>query len=433
MRRTMNERRFHRGLLGIGVALLMSVGTLNVEARGRSGVQVYAVDEEGNALPGIELAVKPVGETTGSVQTVKTDRRGRFSTRFLPSGQYIIDIANPDEHFVKEAKVEVNDAGGVLLKEYDITVHPVQGMTPIPVMGGQMTEMTLVVTNASYRNRLLSQVEAGAIKDEVNDLLRLYNEGNLEDALALGEQVMAEMTTDIPQVLHLVGMVHVRLNQFDQAEPLLRRAIEKAPDLPEYKASLGTMFLEMARQKHAREENAQAEFVEAEEWLSLAVSEMKPAPVQLLVNQSIALEGSGKSEAAIEVMERILSEDQSNMAVRFRMAALLRASGQPERALEILDKLPGGGDPRAAESLYNIGLTFFNDEDYPSAVAALTRAAEIDPDHAIIQRLLGRTYYAMGEPKKALPHLERFIQLDPDHPEAAMEKEMVDYLRKTTK
>jgi hypothetical protein len=73
---------------------------------------------------------------------------------------------------------------------------------------------------------------------------------------------------------------------------------------------------------------------------------------------------------ALQVMERISTTDPSNIAVRLRMAVCSQ-NGQADKALEVLNTLPGGGDPRAVDSLYNIALDFYNAEDYESSLAAL--------------------------------------------------------------
>ncbi|MBW3671976.1 MAG: tetratricopeptide repeat protein, partial [Acidobacteria bacterium] len=409
-----NESNFSTSLGSfVLVAGLVALFALPASARNLTAVQIEAVNEQGQPMPELELVLKPVGETTGTPRVAKADRRGSFKAR-IPAGEYVIDVKDTDKYFIKEAEVDIKDSSGLLLREYEVTVHPVQGMSPIPMKGAQITTMKLVVTGAAYRNRLLRDVEVGAVKSEFDQLQGLYQAGEYQQALELGNQIMESMTTQVPEVLFLVGMTHAQLDQFEQAESLLRQAVELAPDDAELKASLGTLLLQVANQKHAREENARPEFAEAEKWLGLAVSSMDPVPVQLLINQSIALEGAGQSEAAIEVMERVVAEDPDNLAVRFRMAALLRSSGQPERALEVLDSLPSITDPRAADTLYNLGLTFYTEGDFGSAVSALSRAEEADADHALVQRLLGRTYYAMGEPAKALPHLRRFLELDPD-------------------
>ncbi len=416
------------------VALSLVAVTFTASAQvGRSGLIGTAVDEAGQVAAEVEITLAPAGDTASRVQVLKTDKRGRFANRFLASGQYLLDVNDQNKYFIKSANVQVKDAGGVLLKEYDMVNHPKTGMTPIPIQGGQITELKLVIAGASLRQKLIRQIEGGAVSAEVSDMVSLLNEGKLEEALALGQEVMQKTTTEIPEIIHLVGLAYGRLGKYAEAEPLMRRAAELAPDQIDIKASLGTMLLESARRKEKAGEDAKSAFAEAEQWLGKAVNEMQPPATALLTNYSIALEGAGHQDQALEVMDRISKADPNNVAVRLRMAALLRKNGQAEKALQVLNSLPGGGDPRAVDSLYNVALDFYNAEDYESTLAALKRAEELKADHAMVQRLLGRVYYVAGDYVSTIRHLKRFLELEPNHPEASMDQELVAYLEKQVK
>lgn len=400
---------------------------------GRSGILGTAVDEQGKPVAGVEVTLGPAGETAGNMQIVKTDNRGRFGNRFLTSGAYLLDVKEKDKYFIKTANVQVKDAGGILLKQYDMTNHPKQGMAPIPVQGGQVTELKLVITDASVRQRLIRQIEGGAVSEEVSEMVRLLNAGQFQEALALGQGAMAKTSTEIPELIHLVGIANARLGNHAEAETALRRAAELAPDDKDVAASLGTLLLEVARRKERAEQDAKKEFEEAEKWLRVAITDAPNAGVALLTNHSIALEGAGRTAEALAAMEKLANADAKNVAVRLRMAALLRRSGEAERALEILNTLPGAGDPRAVDALYNVALDFYNAEDYESALAALKRAEELKADHAMVQRLLGRVYYLAGDYPATIRHLNRFLELDPKHAEADMDRELVKYLQQTMK
>lgn len=429
--RATGSQRLHRG--GLTAVLLVLLALPSYGQVGRSGLVGTAVDENGKPMAGLEIIFQPAGETAGRTQTIKTDGRGRFANRFLTTGQYVLDVKDGERFYIQSANVDVKDAGGVLLNQYEIINHPKTGLTPLPVRGGQITEVRLLITAAAVRDRLIRQIEGGAVSNEVSQMVTLLNAGQVEEAAALGQKLMDATTTEIPELIHLVGVTYARLHRNAEAEPLLRRAVELEPDQAEFTASLGTMLLEVARQKHRAEQDATKEYAEAEVWLGKAVAAMQPPPVALLTNHSIALEGAGRTDAALEIMDRIARQDPNNIVVRLRMAALLRKNGQAERALEVLNTLPGGGDPRAVDSLFNVALDFYNAEDYESSLAALLRAQELQADHAMVQRLLGRVYYVAADYPKAVAHLRRFLALQPDHPEAKMDRELVTYLEQTMK
>lgn len=410
-----------------------SLALTAVAQTGRSGLIGTAVDEAGKPVAGVEITLAPAGETAGRAQVVKTDGRGRFANRFLTTGEYHLDVKDKDKYFIKSANVQIKDVGGVLMHEYDIVNHPKTGMPSISVKGVQTTELKLVITSAAYRQGLIRQIEGGAVSGEVGEVVKLLNASQYDQALTLGQELMKKTTTEIPELMHLVGVANARLGKYAEAEPLLRRAAELAPDQIDITATLGTMLLEVARKKDRAGEDAKAAFAEAETWLAKAVAGTQPPGTALLTNYSIAVEGAGNTAKALELMEQISKADPSNVAVRLRMAALLRKNGQADRAMQVLNTLPGSGDPRAVDSLYNIALDFYNKEDYESSLAALKRAEEIKADHALVQRLLGRVYYIAGDHANAVKHLRRFLELDPNHAEANEDRELVKYLERSVK
>lgn len=400
---------------------------------GRSGIVGTAVDEADRPVADAEITLAPVAETAGRAQVLKTDKRGRFANRFLTSGQYVLDVKDQAKYFIKSANVQVKDAGGVQLTQYDMVNHPKTGMAPIPVQGGQITELKLVIADGELRQSLIRQIEGGAVSSEVSQLVALLNDGKTNEALALGQELMKKTSTELPEVMHLMGVTYSRIGKYAEAEPLLKRAAELEPDQVEVAASLGTMYLEMARAKARAKEDAKSAFTEAEKWLGKAVTGTQPPPTALLNNYTIALEGAGRTAEALQMMERVSQADPSNVAVRLRMAALLRKNGQADKALEVLNTLPGGSDPRAVDSLYNVALDYYNAEDYESAMSALKRAEELKADHALVQRLLGRVYYVAGDFGNAVRHLKKFLELDPKHAEADQDRELVAYLEKSLK
>jgi tetratricopeptide (TPR) repeat protein len=409
-----------RATLASALAVLVATP---VVAQGRSGLYGTAVDEQGKPVADLELVVRPEGE--GREQTIKADRRGRFSARFLASGSYVIDVQDTDRYFIKSAQVDVRDPSGMKLMEYEVAAHPDEGLGAFPIQGGNATTLDLVIAPAGYRDALCRDLAGGALRGELEELVRLFAADQIEEVVAVGTRLM-ETGSELSDLQHILGLAYARLGRWDESEPLLRRATELAPEQPDLKVSLGTMLLEKARAQEDRQEDARAAYAEAEDWLARAAAEMDPPPVPLLINHSIALEGLGREAEAVTVLERAAREDPDNVMVRFRLAALLRAAGQPERAMEVIAELPD--DPRAADSLYNVAVTYYNSQDYDSALVALKRAEEANPNHALAHRLLGRVYYLKEEYAKAIPHLRRFVELEPDHPEAEMERDLVRYL-----
>ena len=62
-------------------------------------------------------------------------------------------------------------------------------------------------------------------------------------------------------------------------------------------------------------------------------------------------------------------------------------------------------------------------------MAAYEKALELEPEMARAHYRLGLAYLSAGELERARNHLTRFIELQPEDPEAATAREMLGYLR----
>ena len=82
----------------------------------------------------------------------------------------------------------------------------------------------------------------------------------------------------------------------------------------------------------------------------------------------------------------------------------------------------------ARDDLYKQGVAVFNAGQIDDARALFDRVLELDPDHAHSHYMLGMCFVNTGDNAQALEHLEKFLELDPENPDAATAREMVNYL-----
>jgi tetratricopeptide (TPR) repeat protein len=93
------------------------------------------------------------------------------------------------------------------------------------------------------------------------------------------------------------------------------------------------------------------------------------------------------------------------------------AQGYFRRALEISPE-----DPAAAN---NVGEIFFSNQKIDDAVAYFELAIKIKSDWPKAYHRLGLVYLNKGDFPKALENLKKFLELDPQNPEAANVKAMI--------
>jgi tetratricopeptide (TPR) repeat protein len=125
----------------------------------------------------------------------------------------------------------------------------------------------------------------------------------------------------------------------------------------------------------------------------------------------------------------VLARDPNDLrALRLRHDAYGRLGdkAKEKEAFEALAK----ADPKAlASALLDSGIAKFNANDSAGAIADLTQVVEIAPESANAHYYLGLCYANTSKPAEAKTHLQRFIELAPDDPNAGAAREMLKYLK----
>ena len=137
------------------------------------------------------------------------------------------------------------------------------------------------------------------------------------------------------------------------------------------------------------------------------------------------------AEAAAAAETILKTEPRNEQAIRIRYNAALKL-GDRGMALESLEALVASGAvdrPTAVDGLSKLAFAAFDSDDIPHAKEALGKALELDPNHARSHYLLGLILMREGAKEEARSHLERFLELAPNDPDAATAKDALKYLK----
>ncbi|MGQ9638230.1 MAG: tetratricopeptide repeat protein [Thermodesulfobacteriota bacterium] len=180
------------------------------------------------------------------------------------------------------------------------------------------------------------------------------------------------------------GLQFYQDGKYEEALRALLRAIEKEPFEPIYRNSLGVLYTKMEKYDEA---------IDA----YIKVIEMQP--------------GSYTANKMLGQLYGIKREYD-------------KAKPFYKKAAEL--------SPDDPDAFFNLGACSMNLHDFSGAREAFSQAISIKPDFAAAYYQLGMILINQNEREDALKNLEKFLQLAPDDANAAVARQLIEYLKKSS-
>jgi tetratricopeptide (TPR) repeat protein len=152
--------------------------------------------------------------------------------------------------------------------------------------------------------------------------------------------------------------------------------------------------------------------------------------VALLGVATTGLKIDRNAEAAAAAETILVEDPQNEAALRILYNASLEL-GDEDMIIDSLVVLAAVEPATAREGLWLLALAVYDADDMDEAKKRFGKVLEVDPNHARAHYYLGLICVSDGANEEAMGHLERFIQLAPDDPDAATAGELVKYLSKS--
>lgn len=157
--------------------------------------------------------------------------------------------------------------------------------------------------------------------------------------------------------------------------------------------------------------------------------ESDPDLVPALAVLSALLLEEGEHDEAATLAERVLThEPEHERALTVRYEAY-RLMGDEERARKALGPLLEVAPDAVTKGWLEEGVARFERGDTEGARELFTRVLEADPEHAEAHYRLALCHLSAEQNEEARRHLQRFLELAPNHPEAGNAREMLEFLR----
>jgi tetratricopeptide (TPR) repeat protein len=137
--------------------------------------------------------------------------------------------------------------------------------------------------------------------------------------------------------------------------------------------------------------------------------------------------GEGNMEGAEQMADKALAIDEDFVGALKIKCSLAAAAGNLDEAEALLGKIPDD-EVMHPNTLINMGLANFNKGEMDKAKLYLDRTIRDYPDLGQPYYFRGLTYLNLADNEAAKADFERFIELEPDSPQAAEATEYISYL-----
>lgn len=406
------------------------------EAGKEGKVQGTVKDAAGNPLAGVRVQI--------SAQDVEYNRSDETNKK----GKFTITLLDATHSY----RLRLEKEG------YQTLDQPID-----PPLGGVLrTEWVLGVYDAAAAAEQLEEAE------EKNRATKLYNEGarayNAKDyELALDRfEAAVEEDDKLPAALAALARLHLEAKRFDKAAQSARRVTELQPDEPFGHSVLCSAYLGLED-----DEGAEAAMLELErigdkavgdQALAVRAAAVKASAAKCAYNRGAWAVKLQKIDAGISLFERAAELDPKLLAAHLTLARIHlqtkkheqavaqaemvvaaeadnaealnvlyrahKALGHTEQSDAAFSKLNAAAPSYLVAEFEKKGTDFFNNGQTAEAIASFEGVLKAEPENAQALYMLGLCY-ASSDEGKAKEFLGKFLELAPDHPEAASARAMI--------
>lgn len=414
-------------MIACGLVLILGV-TVSASA-GRKGRLVgRVVDPDDNPIPGV--TVTATSEQLPNFRVVETtDKKGVFKIDF--------DVINVVYRYqFQKVGYQSTEATQTWRKDgtarHDFTMQPGATRAVSGSPAASTSNQAILAFNAGvaafeakdYATAEAKIEEALGHDPELRQAWGVLSvieleQGHYQEAVEAAEQAMALGSTD--EVILRTRWEAYR-NLGDEAKTAeAREDAEKAGRLTEEAKRIHNEAVALA--KAGNYEGAFAKFQEAVEVdPNLQVALLGVATTGLKIDRNAEV---------IAATETILKEDpQNEQAIRMRYNASLKL-GDENLIIDALVSLAVVEPDMARDGLWLLALAAYDASDMARAKMRFNKVIEVDPNRPRAHYYLGLIYVSEEANAEAKSHLERFLELAPDDPDAATAEDLVKFLSGT--
>lgn len=424
-------------LRALGAAWLFALATAGaLHAVGEGRLQGTVVDEKTNQpIAGVKVTVTSPEFKFEQVRT--TDAKGKFSMMFVDSTATYKARFEKTGYAILEQNVELL-LGGVKSTTFSLPPAPQnQGATGGTAEPGQPQELTGTNKAILAYNEGVNAMNA---KDLKTALAKFEEARTLDPALAavadgfiaVGGNGLEQK--DYPTALTAVDR-YLEVKPGDAAGLRLRYDVLKASgDTAKASAALDLLGkTDPGRDTAVRYFNLAAEAVRNGKTDDAVPLLQKALEIDPTLEQGYsALAGiylpKKNYKEALALGDKLQAQKPDSVEAMTIRYQAYQGMGDKAKAKEVKAAMDTTTASQTPESAFNQGVTLYNANNVQEAVKAFDRALAGKPDYAKAHYMLALSYVSLNDMAKAKGHLQEFLRLAPNDPDAGAAKEMLGTL-----
>jgi len=237
------------------------------------------------------------------------------------------------------------------------------------------------------------------LEQALQTALTQHRAGQLPAAEAIYRQILA-VQPQHPEALHLLGALATEQQRYDEAVPLLQRAVTLVPMEPVFHSNLGVALRRMGRLEEATASLQRA-------------ATLGPQIPETHLNFSDALLDLGRYHEAMASARRALALRPDYGNAYNNLGNALAQLGRFEEAVES-HRQAVALCPENADAHNNLGNSLMEAGQWDEAIVCFERALELLPGCAEALANLGLSAVCRGHPEEALAFYRRALEHQPD-------------------
>jgi len=413
-------------------AVALACGSVFAQV-GLSEVQGTVVDPDGNPIIGAEVKLK---NTTNSALefSAKTNKKGFY---FIPNliynepGEWSVTIEAAG-YAPSKIDFESRKSDRTLVQEFETTMTAgAPQLVVIKAFGKATIDFTMLTAEQQVEQdkRRIEEAAARAAAeggagpqgqvDPLQIASRLVSEGDLAGSVEHFEAAVAAVPENAER-RDLLAKVLFNLGRLDQALAAANGLREVAPD----HENLHLLFADI----YAGQGNLAAAGAELDQQ-----AELTPQNPAVLRRKAWLAEKKGDPAGAIAATEALAALQPDNVEAWLALGSLYADNGQPDKSEQAFTHVVELDPQNAYKTFFNIGVLIESKPDRTEvderrAREAFQKATEINPAYAKAHRHLAYALLRAGDLPGAKRELERYLELEPDAPDAGEVQALVSGL-----